>query len=91
MTISNNTDAYMNSIVAFFLCVLLVLSGWMWHERASYPYNAEGRYLDEANMVVYHQQGEELWRLVFLATGALVMVYLFTLRILKEMKQRNAQ
>lgn len=91
MTKSDDTDACMSRIVAFFLCVLLVLSGWMWYERASYPYNDEGRYLDEANMVVYHQQGEELWRLVFLATVALVMVYLFTLRILKEMKQRNAQ
>lgn len=80
----------MNRIVAFFLCVLLVLSGWMWYERASYPYNEEGQYLDEDTMIVYHQQGEDLWRLVFLAVVSLGIVYLFTLRILKEMKQRNA-
>lgn len=81
----------MKCIVPFLLCVLLVLSGWMWYERASYPYNEEWRYLNEETMVVYHQQGEELWRLVFLAVVALGMVYLFSLPILKEMKQRNAR
>jgi hypothetical protein len=78
----------MKRFVSFLLCVLLILSGWMWYERASFPYNEEGRYFDEANMIVYHQQGEELWRLLFMSVVALAVVYLFSLRILKELRKR---
>jgi hypothetical protein len=78
----------MKLIVPFLLFVALITSGWMWFESASYPYNEEGRYFDEANMIVYHQQVEELWRLLFIAVVALAMVCLFSLRVLKELRKR---
>ena len=48
------------------LLITTVLVGIWWYSRARLPYNDEGRWFDEEQMVVYDKGTEELLRIGFM-------------------------
>lgn len=48
------------------LLFMTVLVGLWWYSRAKLPYNDEGRWLDEEQMVVYDKSTEEVLRVGFM-------------------------
>lgn len=50
------------------LLTISVLLGSWWYSRATLPYNEEGRWFDEKQMMVYHEQTEEVLRIAFMAS-----------------------
>jgi len=52
------------------LLVLTVLVGFWWYSRANLPYNEEGRWFDQEQMLVYEEQTEELLRIWFMVSFA---------------------
>jgi ABC-type sulfate transport system permease component len=50
------------------LLVLTVLIGLWWYSRAKLPYNSEGRWFDEEQMVVSDEGVEEVLRVAFMVS-----------------------
>ena len=50
------------------LFLLTVLVGLWWYSRARLPYNSEGRWFDEEQMVVYDKGVEEVLRVAFMVS-----------------------
>jgi hypothetical protein len=48
------------------LFLITVIVGLGWYSRARLPYNSEGRWYDEEQMVVYDKASEEVLRLAFM-------------------------
>src|SRR5262249_2217187 len=48
------------------LLLVTVLIGLWWYSRARLDYNEEGRAFDAEQMIVYHQQDEEMLRIAFM-------------------------
>lgn len=70
---------------AILLSLLLsVLFGLLWDERSRMDFNTEGRYFDEATLVVHEESSK-------LAYGTLSLIFLALTLVLLAYVQRNAK
>jgi hypothetical protein len=71
-------------LIAIF-SILTIASGFLYVSRSMLPYSEAGRYFDEANAVVYHDQALIPYLLIFLFMFGLLI--LTTVRVIKTVRK----
>lgn len=57
--------------ISVFTAIVALICGMLWNARRGIPYNEQGRFFDEVNSVVLHEQSVTIYGFLTLVLGSI--------------------